>query len=413
MEGMGDYYGKTVITPNDKVSKLAKEINVASFKNCPAIIVLSHEKNNFRGPIGVLPRKHIIEELGNYSVGDDDVINFWTMAIEAEADGAGGKPQYATSLGDAEVFFNLAWEIVTMNRDDFARTGRFPFGIINSLNIKKITEENFPLIKSLFYGFGKILELTRMISWTGETAGMKHSITSFCDRNIDNQLVLTWDAACIGFSHRDLYINAKGRIQPDMPIVFFYSPGYRCNGGTFLTELGLQYFGSEQILENRDFIKYLKRLSVPSKSYADTILRVIGWGNDGRILEKQADICGIAHITGGGVWEKFGEILPNGIGANLNNLPDPDGILLEVQEMSQDTALELSDWGGYGTLNGGIGMLSVCRTLNDAEKLIKEAEADGILAGIGGYTTNSKDKEIIICSQFLNKGKILSSLHPE
>ncbi len=93
-------------------------------------------------------------------------------------------------------------------------------------------------------------------------------------------------------------------------------------------------------------------------------------------------------------------------------MPRPAKVLLEAQKLSWNTELRLTDWQAHGTLHGGCGMLVVAPTKRDAQRIIKEAQNDGIKAQIVGRTTESSEREVIIESRF-KEGKTLSSLAPE
>ena len=404
---MADQYKEEIIDPGDAASKLAKEIGFQSHSNCPAVRLVPHQPGNFRGPVGFSWRPHILAEMAKNTPVD------WVMLEEVENDGAGGKPQFFTLVGTPAVFFGLGWEIIAMTADDFARSGRLPTVICNELNAKRITEKNFPLFQAAIMGYGSALRQAGLVNITGETAIIKHSITAFCDQGADEQLVLTWGATCIGLAHRDLLIDGS-KIQADMPIVGFWEPGYRCNGGTFFTNLLLRRFGPdlEKIRKNEQAMAFAEKLTIPSKSYAQTVCRIIGWNPDGSIGRPLANIVGIAHVTGGGVWGKFGEILPKGVGAHLTHMPKPAEVLIEGQRLSWETDLRLTDWQAYSTFHGGCGMLLVCFDVPNARTVIQAAEKDGISASIVGFTTKSGDGEILIISRFREE-KTLSSKNPE
>ncbi len=397
---MSDKYWEEIISPGDRASALAKEICFQSHRNCPAVSVMPHQPNNFRGGVGFVPQKHILTDMMNGS-----------MTIDAENDGAGGKPQFFTLVGTPETFRNLGWEIITMTADDFARSGRFPAVIANEINAKRITDKNFHLFQALMEGYGEALKESGLVNITGETALMKHSITAFCDIDSDAQFILTWGATCIGLAHRDLLIDGSD-IVPGMTVIGFWEPGYRCNGGTFLTDLILEKWGPDprDIMQNPEAMEFVKKLTVPSKSYARAITRLVGWNPDGSTGEPMAQIKGIAHITGGGVWGKFGEMLHEGVGAYLDSMTTPADVLLQAQELSWNTKDPLTDWQAYSTLHGGCGMLLVCQR-GDESKIIIEVKKEGIRAQVVGETFASDDREIIIQSKF-KEGKQLSSLKP-
>lgn len=399
---MNNSYKTEVIAPGDKASALAKEICFDSHNNCMAVNIVPHEPDNFRGPVGFVWKKHILKEMLKNKLEDSGE---WVMLEEVENDGLGGKSQFFTLANDTKLFEGLGWDLITMVVDDFARSGRFPCVMDNEICIKRVTEDNFPLVEAVMKGYGKALREAGLVNITGETAIMKHSITAFCDNNSNSQLVLTWGASCIGLAHKDLLLNPKN-IEPGMIIVGLKEKGYRCNGGTFFTNLIMRKYGPEigEILNNQKAIEFASKLTVPSISYAKTLCPILGWYTDGSVGRPVADIVAIAHITGGGVWGKFGEMLPPGVGAFLDEMPAPPEVLLEAQEMSQEFPdLKLDDYQAYETFHGGCGMLAVVRKMKDAYKIIDEAAKDGIEAQIVG-TTNSSGV-LTIASKFLTAPK--------
>lgn len=412
-------YNEEVVKPGDRASRLAKEICYRSHRNNPAITVLAHQPNNFRGPVGFAWKKHILKQMMEYVVNAEGEIVYWTMCEEVENDGAGGKPQFFTLVGTREAFYRLAWEIIVMTADDFVRTGRFPVVIDNEVQAKYITDENFPLFEAMMQGYGAALRESALVNITGEVAIMKHSITAFCDQKSDDQLILTWGASCVGLAHKDLLFDINN-VRPDMFIVGFWEPGYRCNGGTFFTDLIMSTWGPsiKDIYSQPEAMEFARKLTVPSLSYAPTISGLLGWDKIisgeriGDVAQgRLADIIAIAHITGGGVWEKFSEILPEGIGANLSNMPEPAEVLLLGQALSKrlSPSRYLSDYQAYGTLHGGCGLLMIVRSAKDAQVVIEEAGKDGIQGQIVGRTTEDKDGIITINSRFGEGGLLFSN----
>lgn len=408
-----DKYKQEVIAPGDRASALAHEVCVQSYGNCQAIHVVphQHQSGNFRGPVGFVWKRNILAMM-QYQVDGKGRLTDWTMLEEVENDGAGGKPQFFTLLGLPEVFRGLGWEIIAMNADDFARTGRFPSVMTNDLQIQRITEDNFHLVQALMQGYGVALQKTGLTNITGETAVMRHSITAFCDTKSAGQLVLTWGGTCIGLAHRELLIDGS-RIEPKMAVVGFWEPGYRCNGGTFFTNLIFEKWGTDipSLLLNPEVRDFVMKLIVPSQSYARAITRLVGWYPAGSAGKPLARIYGIAHITGGGVWGKFGEILPPGVGARLERMPKPADVLLQAQQLSWDTSLRLTDYQAYSAFHGGCGMLLVCHP-DDANIIIAHAANNDVRASVVGITTKSADSEVLIHSRF-KEGKLLSSSNPK
>ncbi len=399
---MTDLYKKEIIDPNDRASRFAHEVCVKSYNNNRAVIVVPHNSESFRGPVGFVWKNHILEGMRYTANAKGDMIS-WSMLEEIESDGAGGKPQFFAAIGTPEVFYRLGWEIITMTADDFARSKRFPAVIVNEMNVKNITDENFLLFEATMRGYEQALKESNLVNITGEIAIMKNSITAFCDMGSPEQLILTWGATCIGLAHRNLLAD-NSKIKPGMLIVGFGESGYRCNGGTFLTKVVLNEFGPQ--VKDRKAIDFIKKLTVPSRSYARTMTRISGWNSDGSIGEPLANIVAAAHITGGGMG-KFVEILPPGVSAYLDSMPKPPKVLLEAQEMSWNTDFQLTDDKAYTTFHGGCGMHVVVPTIEDALTVISEAKKDGIKAQVVGETVESKLQahRVIIESQFKEEGK--------
>lgn len=410
---MNDLYKEKVIDPGDEVSKMASLVCRQSFRNNEAISVVSLQPGNFRGGVGYLLKPHILKEMANCKIDPrNGKVTSWTMMEVVQNDGAGGKPQFLTLVADPKIFYGLGWEIIAMTVDDLARLGMFPFGIDNEIGVKAITKENMPAMRALFEGYGSALKKSNLVNFTGETAIMNHSITAFCDTNSDEQLILTWGASCIGLAYKDRLID-NSKIKPGMIIVGFLEDGYRCNGGTFFTNLIMTIFGPDikNVVNDPEAIEFARKLTTPSISYAKTISRIVGWNLDGSIGDPLARIAGIAHITGGGIWGKFGEILPPEVGAYLDSMPEPPKVLLQAQEMSWNIPeLQLTDHQAYGTFHGGCGMIIVVEDNTDAETLIKEAAKDGIRAQVIGRTigiprsSEKNIRNIMIESRFKEGG---------
>lgn len=400
---MSDLYMQEIIAPGDKASVLAKDISYGSFDNNQAVEIRPRQSGNFRGPVDIIFKKHILEMMLD---GKMFVVN--------ENDGAGGKPDFATFLGTESAFYNLSWEVLCMILDDIARNGGFPVFMDNDVNAKFVNENNFHLVEAMFKGFGSALKLSNVINKTGEFAIMKYGVTAFCDRKDANQLILNWSGSCVGLGHEDKNLDGS-KIESGMPIVGFWEPGYRCNGGTQLIDTILYAFGGSvgNAMRNKEAINFVKKIVEPSVSYAKLINRAHGWNNDGSIRKAEVEIAGIAHITGGGIWNKFKEILPSGVGAHLDKMGKPAEVLLEAQELTwNNQRLHLSDWRCHSTFHGGYGMLVVCKDNDASAKLIELARREMIIAEEIGITTKSDKNEILIQSQFKQK-KEISSEHSE
>lgn len=388
-------YEREVVAPGDRVSKRFAQIAKGTDEYSPAVTVSSGR--GFRSARTWIEKPHVLEAMLR-----------GTVKKFPQNDGAGNKPQFFTLLNQPDAFGHLFWEIIAMTADDVAARGGLPI-LINSTTIdtKSINEENWHLWDALLAGVENILRKVRMPLITGETAVMQYGVTAFCDTKEPHQLILNWAGDCMGLSAKDMPENGS-TITPNMVVIGFRSNGYRCNGGTKLIEIILQTWGPDikRIQSDPDAMAFVRQVVAPSRSYARTISRLNGWKLIGLRDDVPHIIHGCAHITGGGIASKLGEILPEGIGVKLHAMPVPPTVLLEAQELSQATDEPMSDRDCFKTFHGGCDMLLVCEDQH-AGHILREARRDGHDASVVGETFPSNTGEIWVRSQFMEGGDIL------
>ncbi len=393
-----DYHAE-IVAPGDRFSKLAREICVGSFNNSPALSIV-------RGGVGMRAMDGLV---WNQAVLESMLRS--EIYQVAQSDGAGGKPQFFTLCNTERAFKGLSWEIITMNADDLACRGGLPVLMTSSnIDVKRITEENWHLCQALLTGFGDALKASNLVLLTGETAVMKHSITAFCDTDDDSQLIMTWGATCEGLASTSKKPNGA-TITPGMVVIGLRDLGYRCNGGTKFTNIILDIWGTDVkvIMNDPDARTFVEALAVPSRSYASTIARLNGWQLDGTLETPKTKLHGVAHITGGGVWSKLVEILPEGVGAILDKMPEPTWVLQEAQRLASQTDQPMSDYECYGTFHGGCGMMMVCEEAQ-VIRVMSKALHYGHDPYVIGLTTESAENEVIVRSRFMG-GRLLSSIN--
>lgn len=399
------WYHKTVVNPGDRVSAIGRDVCVRSFRNCPAVEVIPRRGKDFRGPVDFRWKKHILEAMLR---GE--------MAETGRNDGAGGKTQFAPILARPEDYGNLRWELIEMCAMDILRDGGYPAIMFNQVDAKGVNEKNMPYVEGYFLGYSEALHQAMLVNLSGETALMGTSITAFSDWGDDSQLICTLSGMCIGLTHKKLQFCPE-EIVPGMYLVGIFEHGYRCNGGSLLANI-VQYRWSTRALKARKDPKltdFLRGITVPSLPCTPTLRRILGWNADGSAGEPVGDIMGIAHITGGGFWERVKKLLPEGIGARCEKMPRPPKVLLQAQRYSWDLPDEnkhLSDWACHGVFHGGCAAVIACATLHGARAVIRELRRDGLPSGIIGQTTKSQKQEIVLNSKFL-VGGTLSSLEPQ
>jgi len=392
-------YDDNVVAPGDRFSNIAREKCVASYGNSPALDVISGGEGGFRIMDGTRWKPGVLHAMKPNGLYEVD-----------QSDGAGGKPQFHTLLGVREMFAGVCWEPITMAADDLAIRGGLPVKIAASnIDVKSISDANWHLCEAILDGLGDALEQSHLVMMTGETAIMRHQITAFCDTGADDQLIMTWNMTCSGLADESRPANGS-TVKPGMAIVGLRDWGYRCNGGTKFTQIIRSIWG-DHYRDSDEAMTFVKKLVEPSRSYARTISRLNGWGLDGMLGDPIVRLHGVAHITGGGIWGKLPEVLPEGVGADLFAMQKPAAVLLEAQQLASTTDKPMTDYECHGTFHGGYGAMIICDQ-DDITQVCRECAADGHEPQYIGKTTESADSEITINSMFLGGDK-LSSLHPQ
>jgi len=175
----------------------------------------------------------------------------------------------------------------------------------------------------------------------------------------------------VGIAEKSKLITGES-IQAGDIIIGLPSSGIHSNGYSLV----------RKVIEDLDLSKTYEGLSqplgeallTPTKIYAKQIHA---------ILEKHT-IKGISHITGGGFYENFPRMLPEGLGVELDptswNVPD---ILSFIQEQG-----EISDADMYGVFNMGVGMAIVVEKAAVDQVLDILEELGEKAAVIGEVTAN-------------------------
>lgn len=389
--------------PGDIANDIARRVSRESINNSEAIKPMRHdlEHMGFKGYIlSQSADKLFFENKYNKTGGIKQMV----VSEKPEIDCIGTKIQFYSYFLRPERLKYIAEDLIGSTADDLARSGRKPLWIASDIHLKQITEENLPLFTAMMEGYGEALEKTELVNLTTKIAILKYGITAFCDRNSSHQLILNWSATCHGLVHEEKLLDGS-KIKPGMPIVGLLEPSIRINGGTYIADLVKALYEKGEV---DAAMQLISKTAMPSKIYCNLINYTHGWLSDGSIQRAIATIAGIAHITGGGIWKKLGEILPPGVGALLNNMPK-HLFLIEIQALSQlFNHLKLGDFEMMKKFHGGCGMHVICETEQDADLLIDLAGQFDIKAQKIGKTIQSHTNEIIIHSRFLNGGRISS-----
>lgn len=165
------------------------------------------------------------------------------------------------------------------------------------------------------------------------------------------------------------------RIQAGDVLVGLASSGIHSNGYSLVRHILLgdtEASLNETVPGFEELGKLESLLLEPTKIYAKTV----------QSIRKQADVHGMAHITGGGFIENLPRMMPDGLGVEIELGSWP---VLPVFDLLKAQG-ELADRDLYSVFNMGIGF-AVAVTEADAQKAIQAAEAAGDQAYVIGRVT--------------------------
>ncbi|WP_372483156.1 phosphoribosylformylglycinamidine cyclo-ligase [Elizabethkingia anophelis] len=175
---------------------------------------------------------------------------------------------------------------------------------------------------------------------------------------------------CVGIVEKDQVIDGS-KIKAGDKIIALPSSGFHSNGFSLVRKVFPDF--------NEDFEgkPIHETLLVPTRLYYQSIQK----------LMNEMEIHGIAHITGGGLYENIPRIIPEGLCATVETkeirIPS---IMLELEKRGNIAHEEM-----YGTFNMGVGMVVVL-TEADAQKALALLP-DAYL--VGEITENAEKIQLI------------------
>ena len=184
----------------------------------------------------------------------------------------------------------------------------------------------------------------------------------------------------VGIVDRKNMIN-KSRIGAGDVIIALPSTGVHSNGFSLVRRVfKLESANAQKPMEALGGKSLLETLLEPTAIYVKPVLAMM----------KQADVRGIAHITGGGFYENIPRALPKGIGAVI------DKSSLRVPAIFNMLAKEgnIDEHDMFNTYNMGVGMCAVVPE-TDVDAALAALKAQGVDAYVIGKTETGDDIRII------------------
>ncbi|WP_413376178.1 phosphoribosylformylglycinamidine cyclo-ligase [Alkalihalobacillus sp. 1P02AB] len=269
-------------------------------------------------------------------------------------DGVGTKLMLAFMMDKHDT---IGIDAVAMCVNDIVVQGAEPLYLLDYLACGKAIPEK---IEAIVKGFADGCEQAGCALIGGETAEMpgmyeveEYDLAGFAVGAVEKANVITGD-----------------KIKADDVVLGLASSGLHSNGFSLVRKVLLE----DAKLSLQDELPTLNRtlgeeLLTPTKIYVKPLLA----------LQKEFDVHGLAHITGGGFYENLPRMLPEGLAVEVSEISWPvPPIFSIIQQYGGLTEREL-----FSTFNMGIGM-AVVVSEKDADKVLEFLQKEGEQAFVVG-----------------------------
>ncbi|MBD3224244.1 MAG: phosphoribosylformylglycinamidine cyclo-ligase [Caldithrix sp.] len=313
--------------------------------------------------------------------GFANIMDFNGVKIGISSDGIGTKIELAERTG---IYDTLGFDLVAMVADDLAANG------LQTVNLSNILDVDFlddTIVDKLMQGLHDAADFTRITLTGGEIAELGERIVGY-----GTDMHFNWGATAIGILPENRQpVDGSGAAKGDA-IITLRSRGFRSNGFSLIRRIMKDRFGAEWHTASFDDKNTWGRLLLtPSLIYTPGVVQ---------LLNNNAQVNGIAHITGGGIFDNMARVLKlNGLGARLDNVFPPHKMMLNMQDMGKVTEDK-----AYRLWNMGNGMMIITPS-TDADRAIRILQEADYDCRIAGNVTDGA--EITLYS----KGKEPQTLH--
>lgn len=285
-------------------------------------------------------RKEVVTDLGGFgglfAIEKD---KYEEPILVSGTDGVGTKLKIAFEMGKHDT---IGIDAVAMCVNDVLVNGAEPLFFLDYLAVGKCEPEQ---VASVVSGIAEGCRQAGCALIGGETAEMpgfypvgEYDVAGFTVGIVDKKKMIDGSKICAG----DVVLG--------LPSTGVHSNGFSLARKVLLEHAGLKMNEEIDVLG----AKLGDVILTPTKIYVKTILKLL----------QQADIKGMAHITGGGLLENIPRVLPENCQVQLNSTTWPALPIFQlIQEKGNVEKREM-----FRTFNMGIGFVLICDAEN-AERI--------------------------------------------
>jgi len=282
--------------------------------------------------VGETHNSNVLNHLGSFGAFYE-IGGYKNPVLVSGTDGVGTKLKVAL---DTKKYDSIGVDCFAMCANDILCHGAKPLFFLDYLACGKLDSE---IAAEIVLGMVKACKDNNCALIGGETAEMPGMYQPG-----------DYDVAgfCVGIVEKDEIIDGS-KIKAGNKIIALPSSGFHSNGFSLVRKVFPNF---EEEFEGKPLYE---TLLVPTRLYFQDIHKVI----------EEVKVSGIAHITGGGLYENVPRIIPEGLCASIDaskiRIPS---IMLELEKRGGVTREEM-----FGTFNMGVGMVIVVDA-EHAEKVL-------------------------------------------
>lgn len=309
-------------------------------------------------------RKGMIGEPIKDDGGFTGALDMGDFYIVQNDDGIGTKMEVAELM---QKFDTIGYDLVAMVADDAACAGAECISISNTIDANIVKPEQ---IKTMMEGLGKACAEHKIVIPGGEIAELGSALNGY-----------VWNATAVGVMEKTKRITGENLTSGDV-LIGLTSNGFRANGFSLVRYVLKQKFGEDWVKAPYEGEKYKGQTwgevaLIPSLIFHSLIMKLHGRYKEPSLV----NLKGIAHITGGGIYENFARVTKrtnSKVNWNLGAPSEEMALLQKLGDVPSDDA--------YRTWNMGIGMILVVSP-DEQEKTMEIIKNEGFEARIVGEIT--------------------------
>lgn len=297
--------------------------------------------------------------------------NYKKPILVSGADGVGTKLELAQKYN---YHFEVGIDLVAMCLNDITTTGAVPLFFLDYIATGKLDKKK---LKEIIQGIAKSCSDNNCSLLGGETAEMP----GFYANN-------KYDLAgfCVGVVDQENLVNGDKIIEDDL-IIALESNGIHSNGFSLVRKIIQNCKNIDKKFQDFTNLNFYDQILKPTRIYNNLIKE---------LLEKNIEIKGMSHITGGGILENLPRCIPEGFLPHLDteswDLPIIFKFLKDVGQVPESDL--------WNTFNLGVGF---CLVVNKkyVKKILEISASNRINSWVIGKIQKKNE---------LNKNQIISGI---